>query len=187
MHKFFSCDSFPQICLIISSTGTFNYNLARFLCDLLLPLVPNDYSCKDNFSFVFEMKNANLSRKCIVSYDVTSLFTNIPLQESIDIAINLIFNHNPNLNITKKELKKLFLFATSQTHFIFNSKFYNQIDGVAMGSPLAPVLANIFMGFYESKWLNEYNLNKPNFCLRYVNNVLAVFDNEQDSLNFLDI
>ena len=73
------------------------------------------------------------------------------LQETIDIAKNLIFNHNPNLNIIKKELKELFLFATSQTHFIFNSKFYNQIDGVAMGSPLAPVLANISMGFYESK------------------------------------
>ena len=41
------------------------------------------------------------------------------VQETIDTAINLIFNHNPNLNITKKELKKLFLFATSQTHFIF--------------------------------------------------------------------
>ena len=46
---------------------------------------------------------------------------------------------------------KLFLFATSQTHFILNNKFYNQIDGVAMGFPLAPVLANIFIGFYESK------------------------------------
>ena len=96
-----------------------------------------------------------------VSYDVTSLFTNISLEEIIDIAINLIFNHNPNLNITRNQLKKLFLFATSQTYFIFNSKFYNQIDGVAMGSPLAPVLANIFMGFHESKWLNEYNLDKP--------------------------
>ena len=95
-------------------------------------------------------------------------------------------NHNPNLNITKKELKKLFLFATSQTHFIFNDKFYNQIDGVAMGSPVAPVLANIFMGFYESKWLNEYNLNKPKFYLRYVNYILAAFDKEQDSLNFLN-
>ena len=90
------------------------------------------------------------------------------------------------MNITKKELKKLFLFATSQTHFIFNSKFYNQIDGVAMGSPLAPVLANIFMGFYESKWLNEYNLNKPKFYLRYVDDILAAFDKEQDLLNFLN-
>ena len=132
MHKFSPSDSFPKLRPIVSSIGTFNYNLARFLCDLLSPLVPNDYSCKDTFSFVSQIKNANLSKKFLVSYDVTSLFTNIPLQETIDIAINLIFNHNPNLNITKKELKKLFLFATSQTHFIFNCKFYNQIDGVAM-------------------------------------------------------
>ena len=55
-----------------------------------------------------------------------------------------------------------------------------------MGSPLAPVLANIFMGFHESKWLNEYNLNKPKFYLRYVDDILAAFDNEQDLLNFLD-
>ena len=109
--------------------------------------------------FVSQIKNANLPRKFLVSYNVTSLFTNLPFQEIVDIAISLIFNHNSNLEITKKDLKKLFLFATSQTHFIFNSKFYNQIDGVAMGSPLAPVLANIFMGFYKSKWLNEYNLN----------------------------
>ena len=43
--------------------------------------------------------------------------------------------------------KNLFLFATSQTHFMFYKKFYNQIDGVAMGYPLAPALATNFMGF----------------------------------------
>ena len=53
-----------------------------------------------------------------------------------------------------------------------------------MGSPLAPVLANMFMDFHESKWLNEYNLNKSKFYLRYVDDILAAFDNEQDSLNF---
>ena len=42
------------------------------------------------------------------------------------------------------------------------------------------------MCFYQSKWLNEYNFNKPNFYLRYVDDILAVFGNEQDSLNFLD-
>ena len=136
--------------------------------------------------FVYQIKNVNLSRKFIVSDNLTSLFTNISLQETIHLATKLIFKHNPNLNITKKELKKLLLFATSQTHFIFNSQFYNQIDGVALGSPLALVLTNIFMGFYGSKWLNEYNLNKPNFYLRYVDDILAAFDNEQDSLNFLN-
>ena len=54
-----------------------------------------------------------------------------------------------------------------------------------MGSPLTPVLASIFMGFYESKWLNEFNLNKPKFYLRYVDDIPAAFDKEQDSLNFL--
>ena len=109
------------------------------------------------------MKNGNLFKKFLVLHDVTSLFTNISLQETIVIAINLIFNDHPNLKITRKKLKKLFLFATSQTHFIFNSTFYDQIDGVAIGFPLAPVLANIFMGFHEPKWLNKYNLHKSNF------------------------
>ena len=53
-----------------------------------------------------------------------------------------------------------------------------------MGSPFAPVLDNIFMGFHESKWFNEYNLNKTKFYLRYIDDILAAFDNEQDSLDF---
>ena len=186
MHKFSSSDSFSKLCPIVSSIGTFNYNLARFLCHLLSPLVPNDYFCKDTFSFVSQIKNANLSKKFIVSYDVTSLFTTIPLQETIDIAINLIFNPDPNQNTTRKELKKTFPFCHIKDSFFFNSKFYNQIDGVVMGSPLAPVLANIFMDFHKSKWLNEYNLNKPKFYLRYVDDIVAAFDNAQDSLNILN-
>ena len=112
------------------------------------------------------------------SYDVTSPFTNIPLEETIDIAINLIFNHNPNVKSTRNELKNFFLFATSQTYFIFNSKFCNQIDGVSVASPLASVFANIFMCFYESKWLNEYYINKTKFYLRCIDDILAAFENE---------
>ena len=119
MHKFSPRDTFPQLYQIASSIGTFNYDLAHFLCDLLSPIVPDDYSCKDTFSFVSQIKNANLSRKFLVSYDVTSLFTNIPLQETIDIAINLILNHSSNLNITKKNLKKTFPFCYITDSFYF--------------------------------------------------------------------
>ena len=48
-----------------------------------------------------------------------------------------------------------------------------------MRSHLAPVLANIFMHFYQCKWLNECNLNKPKFYFRYVDDILSAFDNEQ--------
>ena len=75
MHKFSSSDSFPKLRPTVSSIHIFNYNLARLLCDLLSPLVPNDYSCKDTFPFA----NANLSKTFLVSYNVTILFTNIPV------------------------------------------------------------------------------------------------------------
>ena len=55
-----------------------------------------------------------------------------------------------------------------------------------MGFPLAPALGSIFMDFYKSKWLNEYNLNKPRLYLRYVDDILAAFEKEQNSLNFLN-
>ena len=107
IHKFSSSDSFSKLHPIFSSIGTFNYNLAHFLWDLLSTLVLIDFSCEDTFSFVSQINNANLSRKFLVSYYVTSLFTNIPLHITIYMAINIIFNHNCNLNITKKEsLKK---------------------------------------------------------------------------------
>ena len=60
----------------------------------------------------------------------------------------MLLEHNPGLNITKAELKNLFEFAASGICF-FQGTFYDQIDGVAIGSPLGPVLANLFMGYYE--------------------------------------
>ena len=68
MHKFSSSDSFTKLSPIVLSIDTFNYNLARFLCNLLSPIVPND-----TFSFASQIKNASLSRKFLLSHDVASL------------------------------------------------------------------------------------------------------------------
>ena len=74
MHKLSSSDTFTKLRPIVSFIGTFNYDLAHFLCDLLSPVVPDDYHCKDTFSFVSQTKNAHLSGKFFVSYDITSPF-----------------------------------------------------------------------------------------------------------------
>ena len=105
----------------------FNYEFASFFCDPLSRVVPDDYSYKNTFSFVPQIKNATLSGKSFVSYNATSLFINISLREAIDIAINLISKHHLHLNlsITKIEFRKLFLFSPSQIHFLFNGKFLN--------------------------------------------------------------
>ena len=77
----------------------------------------------------------------------------------------------------------MFSFATSETHFLFNGKFY---DGVAMGSPLAPILANLFLGFHEETWLNNFDKADILLYRRYVDDTFCVFKNEQDAMSFFD-
>ena len=62
-----------------------------------------------------------------------------------------------DLNISKKGLTSLFDFATCETNFLFKGKSYDQIEKIAISSPLAPVLANLFMGHREKEWLSNYD------------------------------
>ena len=99
---------------------------------------------------------------------VCSLFTNIPLNETIDIAVKLLLDNDLNIGMSEKELKTLFEFATCKSHFLFNDEVFDQVDGVAMGSPLGPVLANTFMGHHEKIWIQNYKGDKPEIYKRYV-------------------
>ena len=114
---------------------------------MLDPVIPTEYCAKDSFSFCKEVQEVSSSNKFMILYDICSLFTSISLKETIDIAVNLIFEEYPDLKITRQELKKLFEFETSGTHFLFVGNYYDQIDGVAMGPPLGPVLAKPIYGF----------------------------------------
>ena len=176
----------PPFRPICSSIGTYNYKLAKFLCDLLTPCIPTQHCTKDSFSFVQEIQKVSKSNHFMVSFDVESLFTNIPLDETIELAVTYIFKHRPDLNVSRDELIKLFDFATKQTHFLFNNKLYDQIDGVAMGSPLGPALANLFMGHHESFWLKDENSSNVLLYRRYVDDIFCLFSNESHVEEFFD-
>ena len=127
----------------------------------------------------------SVSNYFVASYDVCSLFTNIPLDKTIDLAVDIIFGNNQSMNSTKPQWKKLFVFATSQTHFVFNNEIYDQTDGIAMGSPLGPALANLFMGYHENKWLNSEESSTVLFYKRYVDDIFCLFKRETDAERFL--
>ena len=79
----------------------------------------------------------------LVSYDVVSLFTNIPLNETIDIVCNYVYHNIRHQNILRRLLKSSFKLQTGG-YFLHRGKLYCQIDGVTMGSPLGPTLT--FLG-----------------------------------------
>ena len=74
---------------------------------------------------------------------------------------------------SKVELKKLFEFATSGTYFLFQGAFYDQIDDVAMGSSLCPVLANLCMSYYEAMWLNTFHECEMILYRRYIDDIMS--------------
>ena len=77
---------------IISSIGTYNYNLPKFLSPLLKPVISTMHCTKDSFSFYDEeIKKVRASNKFLVSYDVCSLFSSIPLTETVDVTFDLLF------------------------------------------------------------------------------------------------
>ena len=185
MHKIKVISDKLKLRPIVSSIKTYNYELSSFLGKLLSPCINKDYCADDTFSFVEDIKKVSSNNKFMVSYDVTSLFTNIPLDETINIAVEAIFEHNPNIKISKPELKKLFKYSTSETHFLFDNKYYDQIDGVAMGSPLGPILANLFMSYHEKQWIEEYGNEKKLFYKRYVDDIFCLVENEFIANDFL--
>ena len=107
------------------------------------------------------------------------------LNETIELAVNFLME-NHDFGITKPQLRKLFVFATKQSHFSFNDVIYDQIDGVAMGSPLAPALAHLLLGHFETLWLTDPKASKVLFYRRYVDDIFCLFEKEEEYAEFFE-
>ena len=141
---------------ILAAYNAPNFAIAKYLVPLLSDLASNQYTLNNSASFIPDILSQD-SRLFMVSFDVQSLFTNVPLTETIDIIINRLFPSDTSLfhSFDKHNFRKLLELAVADTHFIFNGNVYKQIDGMAMGSPLGPTFANIFMCFLESLILDQ--------------------------------
>ena len=174
---------------ILSMVNAPQHKIAKWLAELLKPVVLkySNFTIKDTFEFCRNMedfqKENDSSGLFMCSFDITSLFTNIPLEKTFDICLNALYRDEsiPRPSVPERLMRKLLLKATTEVEFSFNGQMYRQVDGVAMGSPLGPVLANIFVGFCESG-LKENEI--PLLYNRFVDDTFSIFESKEKSEDF---
>ena len=134
------------------------------------------YTVKNSFEFAKKILNQDPGL-FMANLDVESLFTNMPLEETITVCCESLFSNDTKVNnINKIDFEKLLRAALQNKFFNFKGKIYKQIEGVAMGSPLGPTLTNTFLCFHKQIWLNECpNEFKPAYCRRYVDDISVLF------------
>ena len=159
---------------IISNIGTATYDLAKHLAKLLSPLSKSTYTVSSTNDLVNILKCETVPHDYdFVSFDVTSLFTNVSLEFTMDLILRKVYEEKlVETDIPKKEMKELLLLCTKNLYFEFNGEMFQQLDGVAMGSPLVLVIAGIFMVELENTVVPALNNYLP-FRKRYVDDTLC--------------
>jgi hypothetical protein len=173
---------------IVSTIPTPTYDLSKIINNIIKPYMPNKYSISSTKEFIAILLGHNNEvpeDKILASLDVESLFTNVPLEEAIDITLKYVYENKeiqPPTDISKEDLKKLLLLCTSKCPFQMpNGETYTQIDGVMMGCVLGPTLANFYMGNLEKSILDNFNLNtQPFIYCRYVDDIFVVIDSIEE-------
>ena len=115
-----------------------------------------------------------------MSLDVKSLFTNVPLQKTLDVILKRVYTEKKiQTKLTKRTLKKLVLDTCTKTAFLANGKILEQVDGVSMGASMGPVLANIIMTELEKEVVDRLvRQGKLKFYSRYVDDTLMMLKPE---------
>ena len=123
-------DRCPPFRPIISAIKTPSYKIAKFLVFRMNSITSNEFTIKDTFCFAKEIVEQD-SSLVMGSLDVDPLFTNIPLDETINICTNAVYSEQDvTQGISKEEFRNLLSIATKESYFIFNEILYKQKDRV---------------------------------------------------------
>ena len=155
MHKQL-VNNCPPLRSILSAIGTPTYNTAKFLVPILKPLTTNNYMLKDMFEFSHDILNQN-PNLFMASLDVDSLFTNIPLDETFNIIIEILFSENETVhNLNKDQFKCLLTLATKESYFLFLWEIiptsWRCCYGLSPGSNTSKYFSLLLWG-YLAMWL----------------------------------
>ena len=159
---------------IVSNINTATYKTSKYLATLLAPLGNSQNTVSSTDEFVSKLREITPPDGYeMISFDVVSLFTNVPLEKTIDIIMKKVYQEKRiKTKIKPEKLRTLLYLCTKEGHFTFNGEIYVQVDGVMMGSPLGSLIANIFMCELENDIIPTMS-EKLNSWSRYVDDTFA--------------
>ena len=198
----------------MSSCGSVTYGVAKELAKISKPLVGKfPHQINITHDIVEQVKQLTLAPgECLSSYDVSALFTSVPVHSAPWVIKDLLEKDPTIMNrtvLTVKDIIQLLEFCLKNMYFLFQDPFYEKVEGAAMGSPVSPIVANIYMEYFEQKapstapttrlwqrhvddrFVIQKEVNKQDF-LQHINSVdpaiqFTVENNKEDgAIPFLD-
>lgn len=177
---------------ILSATDGYNYSLAKFLAKGISKFCYSDY-CVQSTDELFGSLCCDKPdpNHILASFDVESLFTNVPVQTTIDLLLDKIYSENDvftieNVSFRRPQLHRALYLACTDQLFNFDGEMYVQKDGVAMGSPLGMYLANFYVSYLEKCKIDFDSEFAPVKYNRYVDDTLLIFKSAEHIPLFLE-
>ena len=163
---------------IVSSCASVTYGVAKELAKILQPFIgKSPHQVNSTQDLVEQAKHIILAPgECLSSYDVSALFTSVPVDPTLDIIKDLLENDYTLKERTFMEVSDFILlleFCLKNTCFSFQNQFYEQLEGAAMGSPVSPIVANLYMEYLEQKVLSTAP-TPPRFWSRYMDDTFVI-------------
>ena len=164
---------------IVSSIGSVTYNIAKYLAKIIGPLVgKSNHHIWNSKDFAEKIQGIVLDAdETITSFDVTALFTSIPPADAV-LAVRDVLKEDKTLadrtDLSPDQICELLSLCLDNTYFSYGNNFYQQCHGCSMGSPVSPIISNLYMERFEQFALSSYPGSPPSKWYRYVDDTWVI-------------